>query len=275
MRRVLIIATLVVAGTAASAASAQRPRVQSPDGLAVLTLGGSLSAAAPVTIVKLPDSGDPAEVVGTHYRVEPDGVAMPPSTRLAIRWEAGGLPGGASAGTLVIGRRDAGEWVTTRSSANDGAITAPVDRGGEFDVRWHASTRCAGAAYHTLDFRLGVWDYRAQGYDPGRTTVTADPSGCGLVERYVDVKGGRSSSLFLMDADRRWHVTTYDPGGRSVMAGVVEPGAGVVFYHSPVDREAYRPGPNGTATFSGERSVDNGQTWRAWVTAVYTRVTGR
>ena len=131
---------------------------------------------------------------------------------------------------------------------------------------------CASPAAHLLDFRIGTWDYRAQGYDPGQTVVSRESSGCALFERYVDINGGHSTSLFMFDTtDATWHVTTDDPSGRSVMTGRPEKN-GIAFYHSATDREVYLPRDHDHAVFIGERSTDGGKTWVEWVSATYTRV---
>ena len=240
--------------------------------LAALMPGSSRPPAGRVIVTNLPDSGDPAEVRGTHVRVDAATGRIAAGTPLRVRWDAADLPGGAAARTLTIARLGTNGWIAIPSHADGpSSIIGAIEQAGEFDLRWHARTTCSGDVAHALDFRVGVWDYRAEGFDPGRTTVTKDVSGCALLEHYVDVKGGRSESLFLVGDDGRWHVTTYDPSGRSVMPGTVDKN-GVAFYHSATDREAYRRGPNGTATFAGERSVDGGRTWSTWVTAVYTRV---
>lgn len=236
--------------------------------VAVLMSGYFGQNTGGVVSTKLPDSGDPAEVTGTHVRVLTSSSRVAP---LTIPWDSAGLPAGASATSLTIARHDAHGWTVIASHADTPAsLTGSIDGPGEFDIRWHSGAPCTGPVSHALDFRVGVWDYRAPGYDPGRSTVIKDASGCALIEHYLDSTGGRSESLFLLGADGRWHVTTYDPSGRSTMGGTVE-GDRVVFYHSATDREAYRPAANGTATFTGERSSDGGRTWAAWVTAVYTR----
>jgi WD40 repeat protein len=138
----------------------------------------------------------------------------------------------------------------------------------------HARQRssCVGPAAHLLDFRVGTWDYRADGYDPGRTVVTREGTGCAFMERYVDINGGHSTSLFVLDsATGAWRVTTDDPSGHSVMMGRPEKN-GIAFYHSATDREVYLPRDRDHAVFLGERSPDGGRTWKAWVTATYARV---
>ena len=247
--------------------------VKSADGAAAVNVGKKVDAGSTrnVTLVRVADD-DPAVVVGTHYRVAGGGSSWPDETTLTIRWEASGVPGGATADQLALSRRTGATWTAVPNLVPGPLqLTGSVTNDGEYAVRWHARSTCTGQPYHTLDFRLGVWDYRAAGYTPGRSTFTADPSGCAFFDHYVDEQGGRSTSVFLMAADARWRETTNDPGGRAVLTGEVERD-GVVFYHSATDREAYRRAADGAVIFSGERSADGGRTWTVWVTARYTKV---
>jgi hypothetical protein len=242
--------------------------VRSDDGRAVLLLARPAPNGVTIRLIRLPDDSDPSEATGTHYRVEPIALRLSAPAHLAIETDSSGYPGGAAPDGLVVMRERDRQWIATPHDTR-GAV---IIEGGDFAVLWQTKERCAGAKARALDFRIGVWDYRAKGYDPGRTTVTRDASGCALRESYVDIKGGRSASLFIFTVrDSLWHVTTYDPGGRSVMAGRIEPD-GVAFYHSPGDREVYLRRTDSTVGFSGERSADGGKTWLPWATATYTRV---
>ena len=241
--------------------------LRSDDGRAALLLSGPAPNGMTIRLIRLPDDSDPAEVVGTHYRVEPVALRLSEPAHLVIDRDSSGFPAGAASNALVVMRQREGEWSTLPADTRGTLIT----EGGDFAVRWRGRQQCTDDRARALDFRIGTWDYRAEGYDPGQTVVTRDASRCALIERYADVKGGRSASLFIFAAgDSFWHVTTYDPAGRSVMSGQIIPD-GVAFYHSPVDREVYRRQTDSTAVFSGERSADGGQTWTSWVTAMYRR----
>jgi hypothetical protein len=247
--------------------------VKSADGAATVKIGDKVDAAsaANVILARLTDD-DPAVVVGTHYRVSGAGSSWPDGTTLEMRWELSGVPGGATPDQLVLARRSGNTWTAVPNLvAGPQQLKGTMTSDGEYAVRWQARSTCSGQAYHALDFRLGVWDYRATGYTPGRSNFTADPSGCAFFDHYIDEQGGRSTSLFVRAADGRWRETTYDPGGRAVLTGEVERD-GVAFYHSATDREVYRSAGEGVVIFSGERSADGGRTWATWVTARYTKV---
>lgn len=236
--------------------------VRSEDGRATLQLAAPVPGGVVVHLVHLPDGDDPAAVAGSHYRIEPADLRLGSPARLTIRWDSAGAPGGARSDDLFPMQRHGKEWIR---------VAGEVTEGGDVAVRWVAHGQCSGAVAHALDFRLGTWDYKAAGYDPGRTVVTRDPSGCALLEEYADVTGGHATSLFLLDAKTGiWHVTTYDPSGRTVMAGRPEQ-KGIAFFHSTTDRELYLPLTDSTATWRGERSSDGGKTWKAWLEASYHR----
>jgi hypothetical protein len=218
-----------------------------------------------VRLVHVPDGDDPAAVTGSHYRIEPAGMRFDAPAHIEIRWDSSSAPGGAKPDEMSLMQRQGTEWVRIA-----GAVTVA----GDVAVRWTPRGPCIGVGSHALDFRVGTWDYRARGYDPGRTVVRRDATGCFVLEQYADATGGHATALFIYTPqDSTWHETSYDPGGRSVMAGRIETD-GVAFYHSPTDREVYRSRSDSTAEFSGERSTDGGRTWASWVTAAYTRAQG-
>lgn len=249
---------------------AQQSLVRSDDGRAELSLGGPV-AGGPIRLVRIPDGDDVARVSGSGYRIEPATAILPPNSRLAIRLDSAGLPGGTNPTAISIMRDDRGTWLSLRTNLTaDRQLVSPVSQPGDFAARWSPTQRCEGAAIHALDFRIGTWNYSAPGYTPGESVVTRDASQCALIDHYVDTQGGRSTSLFLLDqATGTWYNTTIDPGGRFVTRAQLETD-GVSFYHSAVDREVYRHRPDGTIGFSAERSRDNGKTWSAWATATYT-----
>jgi hypothetical protein len=157
------------------------------------------------------------------------------------------------------------------SRGADSAVVA-VTTGGLYAMRWvRPGVRCVAPEYDGMDFRLGKWNYTASGYDPGISLVVKNPDHCALEDRYEDVKGGKSASFILYSpADAHWYITTYDPGGRTVMQGTASKDA-VTFYHSPTDREVYRRQADGTVLFTAERSADSGKSWVPWATGLYRR----
>ncbi|MEP6763087.1 MAG: hypothetical protein ABJB66_02190, partial [Gemmatimonadaceae bacterium] len=233
------LAFACLASSTAISAAAQTVIVKSADGMAVLRYPSSATPKTPIRISKDTSTDDPAIVVGTRYRIEPANAVLPKSSTFSIHWEMDSVPGGAAVASLRLVRHDA-TWVQVHSvDAEAQTFAALIAGGGSYAIRWNAQSNCSGAEARALDFRVGTWDYRAKGYDPGRSAVTIDASRCAVFDDYVDIKGGRSRSFFLFSSiEKKWFATTYDPGGRSVMQGVLEPN-GMAFYHSTIDRETY------------------------------------
>jgi hypothetical protein len=252
--------------------------LRSPDGRVTVTLGAKTPTpdSSGVQFASLSDDA-PEAVHGTHYRVTAASrsVSWSADSRLSIAWALADAPGGARPADLALMRRTAAAWVPLEAPEIDATHATGAFHGeGEYELRWKPSRTCTGGAAHVMDFRLGTWDVKATGYDPGRATVAADPSGCAIFEHYVDVKGGRSDGCFLLGADGLWYETVIDPSGRAILKGTAI-SDGLAFYHSPTEREVYRRGPNGTVAFAAERSSDGGQTWSPWATSTYTRVVAK
>lgn len=230
-------------------------------------------------VTVLPPGDDPAAVVGTDVEVAWRDDA--PAGTIMLRWSDADRPGGVDEGELQVVSRTAGAWQpvpTTIATLAPGVVTLTAPPSGEYAVRWRPTARCSDAAYRLLDYRLGKWEYRAAGYDPGRDELLEDDSRCGLYDRYVDVTGGRSDAFLRYRADQhRWYETVYDPDGRTVMTGSAWADS-AVFNHAPrpdlpyLEREVYRKRPQGGIAFAVERSTDQGKSWRPFVTAVYTRL---
>ncbi len=262
-------ATVAISILLAVSAAAQGGIRQTANGRGMLVMG----AESAVTLTAAPDQSDPAIAVGTEIVITPESAALPANSTLVLHWHPDDLPGGVYTGDMRPVRWDGSDWraVKTISQGTDSAAI-PVTAGGRYALRWVGpATRCTGTAYQALDFRLGKWNYSAPGYDPGLSIVIQPANRCALQDKYEDVKGGKSQAFMVYaPADGHWYITTYDPGGRSVMQGTATKDA-VAFYHSPTDREVYRRQADGTITFTGERSSDGGQSWTAWVSALYRR----
>jgi hypothetical protein len=263
---------LVALASCVSAAHAQTV-IRSADGRAQLSIPATAMApGGDVALVAVRDSSDPSAAVGSSYRIVPSNVHFTRPATLTIAPDTTMLPGGVTLAAMGIARADDESWHALPSIVDGrrGWVSAMVADASTYTVRWQSpSSRCDGALYHALDFRVGTWSYRADDYDPGRTVVTADASGCALYEHYENVKGGRASAFFVHDSrDGKWHSTTLDPGGRTLATGGPAHGR-FIMYHSATDREAYVVDATGAILFTGERSGDGGKTWSTWFTAHY------
>jgi hypothetical protein len=134
-----------------------------------------------------------------------------------------------------------------------------------------ASTRCASAEYHQLDFWIGDWDaYDVD--DPkqaARLTVTPVVGGCALQEDYQQFDGMKGQSFSGYDASRGgWHQSWVTNGGTWLfMDGKMEGGSMVLIakihkggQESLMKSSWTHEGANvrETATLSS----DNGATWK-------------
>jgi hypothetical protein len=229
---------------------------------------------AAVSLVEAPELDDPAAASGTTVRLAVVRGTLPPRSSLTLRWRPEDLPAGVKGSEMVAVRLVGSDWLpepaVTRGSDS---VTVVVSASGVWAVHWRErESPCAGAGYHSLDFRLGRWSYVATGYTPGTSVVTASATHCALRDDYLDEKGGRSRTFFRYDlASATWFNTTIDPAGRSRSSGVVD-SAGITFYSSPGDREQYlRAGDSVINYVAGQRS-DTGAAWRVTATARYTRL---
>jgi hypothetical protein len=236
-----------------------------------VTLQGAGTAGLVVTPVV--STWDPAAAVGTTAQVGRDSDLVSGAATITFHWTASDLPGGVTAAAMRPMWWDGREWhaATATTQSNDSAVVQ-LRREGIWAMRWAGSSAsCIDAAFRTLDFRLGKWDFRSAGYDPGRSEVYEAPNRCAITDRYDDRSSGRSRSFYVYStADAKWYSTTIDPEGRFVSVGTAW-GDSAAFYRGNSKREVYRRRADNSILYTGEESSDGGKTWTVTVTATYTR----
>jgi hypothetical protein len=148
---------------------------------------------------------------------------------------------------------------------------------------------CASqTAFHLLDFWVGIWRVTSGGVYAGTDVVTAELSGCAVIERWSDADGSHGISLFLYDSfagrwtqtwvtDRATHVgglkfktlvAQYPNGGTRFQGMLPEPRG-----KKPIlDRTTLTPMQDGTIAQVIEISTDGGTSWTKTFDATYTRM---
>jgi len=138
---------------------------------------------------------------------------------------------------------------------------------------------CAGAAFRTADFLIGDWRVEADnGLELGRSRITAELSGCLLLEQMSTPKGYRAKSfLSFARAVSTWSRTSIDSeGNRLFLQGTVNGGAlvltGLVATENGsrvMPRITWTKTPAGTLEQIWEVSRDGGTTWTLDQTLIY------
>jgi hypothetical protein len=135
-----------------------------------------------------------------------------------------------------------------------------------------ASAQCAETQRSSFAWWVGSWNYSVPGFDPGVTTVAAKNGGCGLQEEFVDRGGQEAHTSLEYDVSTgEWRRVVVDPFRTYNSAGKFASDGSIAFYETPTDRESYRPVDNNHVRFVGEKSDDNGKTWRVLFDATFTR----
>ena len=140
--------------------------------------------------------------------------------------------------------------------------------------------RCMAAEHRQFDFWIGRWDVRnAEGELIGHNEISRIAGGCGLLEEWQGLAGGRGSSVNTYDADRgRWTQRWVGTGATLWLEGGLEEGAMVLTGTSPrntpggevLDRITWTPLPGGGVRQTWEISRDGGLTWTSSFVGVYT-----
>lgn len=139
-------------------------------------------------------------------------------------------------------------------------------------IRGAAAERCRDAGFRQFDFWLGTWEVRsATGELLGHNEIRRIAGGCGLLERWRGVGGGRGTSVNAYDPVRRaWTQRWVGDGATLWLKGGLEGDrmvlTGITRRSTPrgqaVDRISWTPLPNGRIRQLWEVSTDSGATWR-------------
>lgn len=148
--------------------------------------------------------------------------------------------------------------------------------------------RCHGDRHREFDFWLGGWEVRnAAGDLVGHNEISRVARGCGLLERWQGIRGGRGVSLNTYDADlERWTQRWVGDGATLWLEGGLEKGpqadrmvlSGTEPRTTPrgevLDRISWTPLPDGRVRQVWEVSSDGGASWREIFVGLYSRVAG-
>jgi len=172
-------------------------------------------------------------------------------------------------------------WFATGSGAYQVAMRLPEFAALRGDPRFAAVVEphrpCRTAEFRQFDFWLGDWDVTSAAA-PGTTShnrITLVNDGCTLREEYTTPAGYAGTSLNFYDAPRqRWHQTWIDnQGGALFLEGGIEGDAMVMRTTGDpanVQRITWTPLPGGEVRQHWESTADGGKTWTSVFDGRYT-----
>ncbi|MDJ0921311.1 MAG: hypothetical protein QNI84_09295 [Henriciella sp.] len=141
---------------------------------------------------------------------------------------------------------------------------------------------CDTPEYHQFDFWIGDWEVSSpDGAAQGRNVITAEESGCLLVERWVSTAGNTGQSYnFYNPVTETWRqiwvstgaIIDYeggltDTGSMKLEGTITYPGSGVT---APFTGE-WTPNEDGSVTQHFEQYDAEKDAWAAWFTGIYRR----
>ncbi|MGH7563624.1 MAG: hypothetical protein ACREK5_04280, partial [Gemmatimonadota bacterium] len=142
-----------------------------------------------------------------------------------------------------------------------------------------AVERCRGPEHRQFDFWLGAWEVRnAEGELVGHNEIQRVARGCGLLENWRGVGGGRGMSINTYDADReKWTQRWVGAGATLWLEGGLQDGRMVLAATAPrstprgevLDRVTWTPLPDGRVRQVWEISADGGESWREHFVGLY------
>ena len=253
----------------------------SADGLARLVIpAGALAAATSIRV--LPDPALPLDgrvLKGSGYRIDPVTVAFTTAATLTITYQPANRPRGSEESDLKAGFittvGEAAPIVPSTVDVTAHTVTTTTLGGGagSYYALWGGFAQpCTSPESQQFDFWIGNWNYAAPNAFPGTDDVTKDPTGCAIIESFVDRSNTRGRSVsFYNAATQRWYQTFVDTqGGRLEFEGVVVNGT-MVLNDSPTSRWLWIPVDANHVQQRVEQTSDGGATWHAGGTATYTR----
>jgi hypothetical protein len=164
---------------------------------------------------------------------------------------------------------------TSAAAAQDGppsSVAAPI------------AERCRAPEHRGFDFWIGTWEVRDRaGELLGHNEIRRVAGGCGLLENWRGVGGGRGVSVNTYDTQRRrWTQRWVGSGATLWLEGRLENGAMVLAAVAPrdtprgevLDRIAWTPLPDGRVRQVWAVSGDGGKTWHSIFVGLYARPEG-
>ena len=145
-----------------------------------------------------------------------------------------------------------------------------------------AATCESDERFRAFDFWLGDWEVRgADGTLQGENTISAEQSGCVLVERWRGVQGSTGISINYLDGvTDEWVQIWHAAGGYQIIirGGMTDDGMllrGTIHFidtglTAPFSG-LWTPLPDGRVRQYFEQSSDDGETWQPWFEGFYTR----
>jgi ABC-type cobalt transport system substrate-binding protein len=139
---------------------------------------------------------------------------------------------------------------------------------------------CDALPYRAFDFWLGDWDVFdvATNVKSAHVRVSSVEGQCGLREKYTAVDGSAGESLSTYDPSHQtWRQFWVSNTGEIVsIAGTLQGGSMVLVgseegAHSSMVRGIWKPEPGGVRE-TGEKSQDNGRSWKPWFDLHFRRV---
>lgn len=141
--------------------------------------------------------------------------------------------------------------------------------------------RCRDPEHRQFDFWVGQWEVRdAEGTRVGHNDIERIAGGCGLLESWRSVDGGRGMSINAYDPDReRWTQRWVGAGATLWLEGGLEDGRMVLssigLRRTPrgevLDRIIWSPLPDGRVRQVWEVSQDEGDSWQTIFVGFYSR----
>ena len=136
--------------------------------------------------------------------------------------------------------------------------------------------------FRAFDFWVGDWEVRGgDGTLQGENTISAEESGCVLVERWQGVQGSTGMSINYLDrVTDEWVQIWHAAGGYqiNIRGGMTDDGMllrGTIHYIGSGQTAPFRglwtPLPDGRVRQYFEQSSDDGETWQPWFEGFYAR----
>jgi hypothetical protein len=160
-------------------------------------------------------------------------------------------------------------------------LAGPTVAMGQDSTEAQTAERCTAAEWRQFDFWLGDWEVRnGEGDVLGSNEITRVARGCGLLENWRGIDGGRGLSLNTYeDSGRTWTQRWVGDGATLWLKGGLEANAMVLTgtdkRNSPkgavLDRITWTPLPDGRVLQQWDISPDGGRLWLVAFKGYYQR----
>lgn len=178
-------------------------------------------------------------------------------------------------------------FTAVRALQGDAVINSLAGRG-DYDAlierMQHVAFPCAhDERFRAFDFWLGEWAvHTADGSYAGRNVISAEESGCVMVERWTSAGGGTGMSVNYLDAATGQWVQVWNAEGGTqidIRGGMTNEGMrleGQIHYVAGGTTAPFRalwtPLEDGRVRQFFEQSNDGGATWQPWFEGFYSRI---